>query len=328
MTTFDVNYILHFIIFIITAKCCFQSFFQSGHLHYAHLEFERIIYFSMVLAIVENEFWHTSKSGSLVIALIRISFSRVYRKTHGIFTSSTPSPDIANIGCSSEFVPATLSTTIIAAAPAFWPLRAFSMNVQSPRSTTNMRSWTFSFGVFNDEHSLRGSARLTLRWIDSLPVSSLEKCDGPANKSSIPPVPPFLKKTACSSEIDVAIWDFDNSTISFKNWRPLSASSGVFACFQNSNFNNNFRSSCYCFAAAFATHRIKTVHQLHFSISHRNHRYSHIRHRATMFCIAGLFVWKLNSFLETILLPNTRHCLLWIQVHLFVLHWSCEDIHR
>lgn len=55
----------------------------------------------------------TSNSGFLDIAFIRISFSRVYKKTHGIFTLSSPSPLIANIGCSSAFEYGTLSTTCV-----------------------------------------------------------------------------------------------------------------------------------------------------------------------------------------------------------------------
>lgn len=70
------------------------------------LQFKKnIIYHSILLLGL------TSKSGLLDIAFSRIIFSRVYKKTLGMLTSSTPSPDIANIGWSSALEPGMLSTT-------------------------------------------------------------------------------------------------------------------------------------------------------------------------------------------------------------------------
>ena len=84
--------------------------------------------------------------------------STVKRKQVGIFTSSFPSPDIANGGWLLIDVSGTLSKIMTALAPAFIALRALSTNVHSPRSIIAI--FPVISSLFNkSEHKWNGLAK-------------------------------------------------------------------------------------------------------------------------------------------------------------------------
>lgn len=103
--------------------------------------------------------------------------SRVKRKHVGIFTSSLPSPDIANGGWLLIDVSGTLSNIMTALAPAFIALRALSTNVHSPRSMIAILPLISSL-FCTSEHKWNGLTK-TGEEVMGSSVSGV-KCEGPA----------------------------------------------------------------------------------------------------------------------------------------------------
>lgn len=135
----------------------------------------------------------TSKSLSIIKALRSWIASSVKRKHVGIFTSSLPSPDIANGGWLSIDVSGTLSNMMTALAPARIARRALSTNVHSPRSIIAI--FPISSSLLRISVQAWKGFTETVFAVTLFTMSGL-KCDGPADSTVSSFAPGSLNDTA------------------------------------------------------------------------------------------------------------------------------------